>query len=319
MLGRWFVAVLVVLLPGVPLANVIFEDHFDDGVLDPAWELVFSQHACGWTYLETGTDLHVTDVCHNGPSSEWARVYLRRPCVLSGDFTATSTFSWDSHGLNSPMQTLFVVLRNTSADPVVQAGYHDAWILHRGEIAAFVDSVSYQSGWDSLIWADAATLVLRRTGNQITISWNDQEVLSAQNSDTFVSADIMFGYAWWPDTNTFIDESVDYIGIESLPPVTVPAAAHAEDSLRLSNAPNPFTRRTAIRFHLDSPQQSRLTVHDVGGRLIALLYDGPSSSGWSEIVWDARRPNGSPLTAGVYVYRLETSDRLETGRMVLLK
>jgi hypothetical protein len=52
-------------------ATLVFRDDFDDGVLDPAWTIVFDG-ATSWTYDESATEpssLTVTDVAGAGDSS----------------------------------------------------------------------------------------------------------------------------------------------------------------------------------------------------------------------------------------------------------
>ncbi|MHC4122800.1 MAG: hypothetical protein ACYSSI_04440 [Planctomycetota bacterium] len=72
-------------------------DHFDDGVLDTAWNVTF-ENTTEWTYSESGTDLNVTDVGDVG-----AKVYISQDFYASGDFEAECSFSWDSAGTNNAM------------------------------------------------------------------------------------------------------------------------------------------------------------------------------------------------------------------------
>ena len=66
MSARYLILLLVLCIPPTALADVILYDHFDDGVLDPAWEVVFNENVCGWTYSEELSNLHVTEICHDG-------------------------------------------------------------------------------------------------------------------------------------------------------------------------------------------------------------------------------------------------------------
>ena len=54
-------------------------------------------------------------------------------------------------------------------------------------------------------------------------------------------------------------------------------------------APNPFRSGTAIRLDLQARRRVRVTVHDVGGRTVAVLFDGPAGPGEETIRWDGRR------------------------------
>lgn len=90
---------------------------------------------------------------------------------------------------------------------------------------------------------------------------------------------------------------------------------------QLVNVPNPFNPSTAIRFSLPADGFVRLTVHDVQGRLVAVLANGRLGAGEHSIVWDAGK-----APSGVYFYRLEAMDALgenklstKTRKMMLVK
>jgi len=82
----------------------------------------------------------------------------------------------------------------------------------------------------------------------------------------------------------------------------------------MQNYPNPFNAQTAIRFFLPEPQIVRLTIYDLLGRQIRTLLEERKQVGVHTITFDA-----SPLSNGLYFYRLQAGDMVETKRMVLLK
>ena len=88
----------------------------------------------------------------------------------------------------------------------------------------------------------------------------------------------------------------------------------------LGNAPNPFGASTAIRYVLQSGTTSnvKLTVHDAAGRIVRTLVDGELAGGVHTTRWDGRDASGARAAGGVYFYRLQTNERAESGRMVLL-
>jgi hypothetical protein len=55
-------------------------------------------------------------------------------------------------------------------------------------------------------------------------------------------------------------------------------------------------------------------VWDVTGRLVERLVDRPHGAGEHFVIWDA----GS-LPSGIYFYRLETDEWIETRKLILLK
>lgn len=86
-----------------------------------------------------------------------------------------------------------------------------------------------------------------------------------------------------------------------------------------SLAPNPCRASTTVTFALSREERVRLTVHDVGGRLIDTLAEGTLSAGAHPVVWEARAGEGSRLAPGVYLVRLEHGGRAESRRLVVMQ
>jgi trimeric autotransporter adhesin len=85
------------------------------------------------------------------------------------------------------------------------------------------------------------------------------------------------------------------------------------------NHPNPFNPSTTISFTLPERTRVKLAVYDVQGKLVRTLVDAMLSEGRQERTWDGRDTSGKPVASGVYFYRLETTDRTLTRKMLLLK
>lgn len=82
----------------------------------------------------------------------------------------------------------------------------------------------------------------------------------------------------------------------------------------LPNYPNPFNPTTSIRFTLDAPRTTRLTVYDILGREVAVLVDGVMPAGSHQAVFDAGN-----LGSGVYIVRLSTPEGSQSRRIALVK
>jgi len=95
--------------------------------------------------------------------------------------------------------------------------------------------------------------------------------------------------------------------VEELPIVPV-------QFILLQNYPNPFNAETTIKFIIPESEVVCLTVYDLLGRQIETLLDGYKQTGVHTVTFDA-----SHLASGVYFYRLQAGERVETKRMVLLK
>jgi hypothetical protein len=95
----------------------------------------------------------------------------------------------------------------------------------------------------------------------------------------------------------------------------------ARDRFRLDpNRPNPFRVSTTISFVLPVEGPVRLTIYDVGGRLVRHLVDHRTlTAGRHELVWEGVDDGGRPVRPGVYFYRLEADSRSATRRLLLLR
>jgi hypothetical protein len=87
----------------------------------------------------------------------------------------------------------------------------------------------------------------------------------------------------------------------------------------VQNAPNPFGSGTALRFHLPSAGQARLSIYDVNGRLVRVLVDGELPAGGHETVWDGRDTSGRGMGSGTYFARLLAGRRGQTLRIALVR
>jgi hypothetical protein len=87
----------------------------------------------------------------------------------------------------------------------------------------------------------------------------------------------------------------------------------------LGNHPNPFNPVTAIRFVLEQPGRTVLTVHDVAGRRVRTLVDADRGAGEHAVLWDGADDAGRSLGSGVYLYRLAAPGGEAVGRMTLVK
>lgn len=80
------------------------------------------------------------------------------------------------------------------------------------------------------------------------------------------------------------------------------------------NYPNPFNPVTVIEYTLAEAGDVRLQVFDATGRLVGNLVGERQSAGRYTVHFD-----GSGLSSGVYVYRLQTGSQIAHRRMTLLK
>jgi len=74
-----------------------------------------------------------------------------------------------------------------------------------------------------------------------------------------------------------------------------------------------------IGFDLASDMPVRLAVYSVDGQKVRELVSGQMSAGRHSVSWDGLDDARTPVSSGVYLYRLEAGGRSEARRMLLLR
>lgn len=85
------------------------------------------------------------------------------------------------------------------------------------------------------------------------------------------------------------------------------------------NYPNPFNPSTMIQYTLPEPVHVRLVVYDMLGRVVYTLTDARQTAGAYRVAWDGRNAAGASVASGVYLYRLEAGDHVESKTMLLVR
>jgi hypothetical protein len=172
-------------------------------------------------------------------------------------------------------------------------GYHDY-------VEAY--NLGWRDGWLTVA-PDSGTV---QGGDQdtITVTLRSMDYLEGD-----YLADIIVNHTAAGGSDTInVSMSVTYTGITD-------AGTSVPSEFRLDQAyPNPFNPSATIPFALRETTRARLVVYNVLGQQVALLVDGMVQAGEHRVLFDARN-----LASGVYFYRLEAGDFVQTRKMVMLK
>jgi len=84
------------------------------------------------------------------------------------------------------------------------------------------------------------------------------------------------------------------------------------------NYPNPFNPTTTIPYMLGKAGNVRIDIFTITGQRVWTLVDEYRPAGSFTVVWDACDDDGNPVSAGVYIYRLQTAGGSEAHKMLLL-
>lgn len=102
-----------------------------------------------------------------------------------------------------------------------------------------------------------------------------------------------------------------WTGFDERPPATQPVP---QGTKLLDNYPNPFNPTTTIAFSLSKAGGVSLRVFNLLGEEVVVLVSGHTEAGYHSVDWSAA---GQP--SGIYLCRLETTDFVETKKLVLLR
>ena len=108
---------------------------------------------------------------------------------------------------------------------------------------------------------------------------------------------------------TFINENILNVFDSNLP---------KNFSLK-QNYPNPFNPITSIRYDLPEDGLVNITIYDMMGRIVKTLVNSSQTAGFKSVQWNASNDRNEPVSAGLYLYTIQTGDFRQTKKMVLLK
>jgi hypothetical protein len=105
------------------------------------------------------------------------------------------------------------------------------------------------------------------------------------------------------------DETDVPVGIQPVPVAGIP------ESYALSqNYPNPFNPSTTLKYELPRASHVTLTVYDLLGREVTTLVNAIEKPGYKSVEW-----NASGVASGVYFYRLQAGNFVQTRKLLLLR
>lgn len=85
------------------------------------------------------------------------------------------------------------------------------------------------------------------------------------------------------------------------------------------NYPNPFNPETIISYSIASPSQIQLAIFNMNGEVVKSLVNEYQSVGQHSILWNATNNHGTPVSSGVYFYKLTATDFQIFRKMVLMR
>lgn len=140
------------------------------------------------------------------------------------------------------------------------------------------------------------TSISKQLTDQEAATYTVANILSKNTSPTF-------SYDWMPDT-TAVTSVEEETSLNTIP-----------TSYKLfQNYPNPFNPTTSIKYQLPKNSMVKIVVYDILGAEVMKLVNEEKQAGFYEVKFDAGR-----LASGVYIYRIQTTDFVQSRKMLLMK
>ena len=155
------------------------------------------------------------------------------------------------------------------------------------------------------------------TGGNMSVLYGTKDSHIIINKQGIVRYNTMLRYSFGSryrltEIQTVIDSLVtNTTGIDDLP---------LPRGLSLSASPNPFRGSAAIELAIpQTAHNATVTVHDISGRRVASLWDGPTPAGTLRLEWDGRAFGGQTMRAGIYVVHARVGDLMLSRRLVRIQ
>jgi hypothetical protein len=164
------------------------------------------------------------------------------------------------------------------------------------------------SDWDrSITWRDGNPMLFPESWFWVNY---EESVLAITFEEILIPN--RFDSLYTKTASALLNGIADYLDIRST--VKVDDLSQIISPNLAQNYPNPFNPSTTIKYSI--PKQSNVTikVFDVLGREVTTLVNKEQSQGNYEVDFD-----GTKLSSGIYFYRLQAGDFVETKKMILIK
>jgi len=232
----------------------------------------------------------------------------------------------DSVWVNTYKESYTYDGNNNLIEYLVQVWDSQVWVNNFIELSTYDGNTNLtqkiSQNWDDSVWVNYFRYSYTYDGNHNltegldqywdSFVWvNQQNYLSLYDGDNNLIEKIQ--KIWNRASSTWENEDKD--SYSYVPITSVNEDLNSVNFYRLSNNyPNPFNPSTSIQYAISNRQFVSLKVYDILGTEIETLVNEEKSAGKYELNW-----NAANLPSGVYFYRLQAGDFVQTRKMILLK
>ncbi|MDP2207769.1 MAG: T9SS type A sorting domain-containing protein [Bacteroidota bacterium] len=92
-----------------------------------------------------------------------------------------------------------------------------------------------------------------------------------------------------------------------------------EEYCLYQNYPNPFNPTTTIKYTIPATSFVALKIYDLLGREIETLVEDIKQPGYYEVIFNTTNISSKTVSSGVYFYRLQVGNFIQTKKLILLR
>ncbi len=85
------------------------------------------------------------------------------------------------------------------------------------------------------------------------------------------------------------------------------------------NFPNPFNANTIISYSLPNEAFVQLVIYNIKGQKVKTLVNENQIAGAHNVIWDGSNSRGQKVASGIYFYKFQAGEHLESRKLHLLK
>ena len=127
-------------------------------------------------------------------------------------------------------------------------------------------------------------------------------------------------------TNSLIEQKMDttihWIYFDNFSPFTGLEIRPVNKELQISlrqNYPNPFNDQTRIQYTIKQRDNVSIKIYNLHGQMVSTLVDEYQDRGDYSCIWNGIDFQGTDLSTGVYVIKMETKQGITARKTVLLR
>ncbi len=157
-------------------------------------------------------------------------------------------------------------------------------------------------------------------GQLIGFSRTDSEgnyYISNVPTDSYTVSAVKMGYATSTQDVYLIGN--DFLNLSLMAPTANDDSVLPVLSGKVSNYPNPFNPNTTISLALAKDSDVTVRIYNVKGQVIKNLLNGKVKAGSHTLQWNGTDDNGSPVSSGIYLVKLQGEGFASSRKMTLMK